>query len=72
MRTVLLAAALIAIAACNKKDDKNREPGMSADTTVVERTVPDTLIVTRDTMVKVDTTMRRGTHATGTDTTRKP
>lgn len=72
MRTLLLAGALVTIVACNNKDDNHREPGMSADTTVVERTVPDTMIVTRDTIVRVDTTRRRGTRATDMDTTRKP
>jgi hypothetical protein len=66
----------MAVAACddddNDRDDGalDREPGMSADTAVIERTMQDTVIVTRDTTVSVDTVVRRGAMPVDSDTTR--
>lgn len=71
----LLLLSLAAVLACEEADDDDdradRDPGMSADTTVVERTMQDTVIVTRDTTVRVDTTVRRGSQAVDSDTTRR-
>ena len=70
MRRLLLLSILAAVWACDDRDDDDRadrEPGRSADTAVVERTMQDTVIVTRDTMVRVDTTVRRGTQPVDVD-----
>lgn len=61
MRTVLAAALLLGLAACENRAD--RETGRvdeSADTTVMTRTTQDTMIVTSDTTVDTDTTVREG------------
>lgn len=61
MRTVLAAALLLGLAACENRAD--RETGRvdeSADTNVMTRTTQDTMIVTSDTTVDTDTTVREG------------
>lgn len=61
MRTVLAAALLLGLAACENRAD--RETGRvdeSVDTTVMTRTTQDTMIVTSDTTVDTDTTVREG------------
>lgn len=77
MRRLAMLALVAAVAACDDDDDGvrdegalDREPGASADTTVIERTMQDTVIITRDTSVTVDTTVRRGNHPVDSDTTR--
>lgn len=77
MRRLAMLALVLAVGACEDDDDRDLDegaidpdPGMSADTTVVERTMQDTMIITRDTSVTVDTTMRRGGTPVDTDTTR--
>ena len=77
MRRLAVLALIAAVAACDddngrdRDDDAlDRDPGMSADTTVIERTMQDTVIVTRDTSVTVDTTVRRGDRPVDSDTTR--
>lgn len=74
----LAILALVAIAGCDDDNDRernegalDRDPGISADTTVIERTMQDTVIVTRDTNVTVDTTVRRGGTPVDSDTTRE-
>lgn len=74
MRRLAVLVLIAAVGACDDDNDRDegaldREPGISADTTVVERTMQDTVIVTRDTNVTVDTTVRRGDRAVDTDTT---
>ena len=71
-------ALAMALGACDEDNDRDRDegvldrdPGISADTTVVERTMQDTVIVTRDTNVTVDTTVRRGGTPVDSDTTRE-
>jgi hypothetical protein len=74
-----LAALVLVMAAAACDDDGrdrdegaiDRDPGISADTTVVERTMQDTVIITRDTTVTVDTTVRRGDSPVESDTTRE-
>jgi hypothetical protein len=78
MRRLAVLALVAAVVACDDDNDgdrdegaADREPGISADTTVVERTMQDTVIVTRDTNVTVDTTVRRGDRPVDSDTTRE-
>ena len=74
MRRLAMLALVMAVAACDDDNDRDggadREPGMSADTSVIERTMQDTVIVTRDTTVSVDTVVRRGATPVDSDTTR--
>jgi hypothetical protein len=61
MRTVLAAALLLGLAACeNRADRETGRVGESADTNVMNRTTQDTMIVTSDTAVDTDTAMREG------------
>jgi hypothetical protein len=61
MKTVLTALALVAgIAACNKGGTDSARVGESADTTITPRTTQDTTIVTSDTTVHADTTVKEG------------
>ena len=73
MRQLAMLALVVAIAACDDDDRDegavDRDPGMSADTAVVERTMQDTMIITRDTTVDVDTVVRRGSAPVDSDTT---
>ena len=78
MRRLAILALVAAVAACDDDNDReqdegalDRDPGISADTTVIERTMQDTVIVTRDTNVTVDTTVRRGSTPVDSDTTRE-
>ena len=70
MRTALAALALmITVAGCKNRDaDANDTARSSADTTITEREVQDTTIVTHDTIVRSDTVVKRGDAA---DTTRR-
>ena len=72
MRRLLALSLAATVLACEDADNDDdaradRDPGMSADTAVIERTMQDTVIVTRDTTVRVDTTVRRGTQAVDVD-----
>jgi hypothetical protein len=64
MKTVLTALALVVgLAACDQRgQDTGRvgEGAESVDTSVTTRTTEDTTIVTRDTQVEVDTTVKEG------------
>jgi uncharacterized protein YaiI (UPF0178 family) len=64
MKTVLTALALVAgLAACNDRGQDTARVGEGADvadTSVTTRTTQDTTIVTRDTQVDVDTTVKEG------------
>src|SRR3954447_13123505 len=75
MKTVLTALALVAgIAACNKGGTDSARVGESADTMVTPRTTQDTTIVTSDTTVRADTTVKEGDvkrSGTGRDTTNR-
>lgn len=74
MRRIAMLALVVGIAACDDDDRDegavDRDPGMSADTAVIERTMQDTVIITRDTTVDVDTVVRRGSAPVDSDTTR--
>jgi hypothetical protein len=58
MKVLTGLALLIGLAACNTRGD--RETGRAADTTVMTRQTQDTAIVTSDTTVAVDTTIKQG------------
>jgi hypothetical protein len=61
MRTLLTALALVAgIAACKKGGTDTARVGESADTSITPRTTQDTTIVTSDTTVRADTTVKEG------------
>ena len=61
MKTVLTALALVAgLAACGDRGRETGRVGESADTSVMTRTTQDTAIVTSDTTVDTDTTIKEG------------
>ena len=64
MTRVLMALVVAAVASVGCSREGNQEGGdtarFSADTTVTERTVQDTTIVTHDTIVRSDTIVRPG------------
>jgi hypothetical protein len=62
MKTVIAAALLLGLVACETRTDREtgRVDGESADTSVMTRTTQDTMIVTSDTNVDTDTTVREG------------
>jgi hypothetical protein len=54
---------------CNKQE--SRTVGRAQDTVVTSRQTQDTMVVTHDTTVKVDTTMKRGDRTTHADTVKR-
>jgi hypothetical protein len=77
MKTLLATLALACSLVACKDRDKDRDDAtdtarMGADTTVTERKVQDTTIVTHDTTVRVDTTVKRGRATGPSDTVHKP
>jgi hypothetical protein len=61
MKTVLTALALVAgLAACSDRGTDSARVGENADTNVMTRTTQDTAIVTSDTTVDTDTTIKEG------------
>ena len=61
MKTVLTALALVAgLAACSDRGTDSARVGENADTNVMTRTTQDTAIVTSDTTVDTDTTVKEG------------
>jgi hypothetical protein len=61
MKTVLTALALVAgLAACGDRGTDSARVGENADTSVMTRTTQDTAIVTSDTTVDTDTTVKEG------------
>jgi hypothetical protein len=61
MKTLLTALALVAgLTACNDRGRETGRVGEAADTTVTPRTTQDTTIVTSDTNVDTDTTVKEG------------
>jgi hypothetical protein len=61
MKTVIAAVLLLGLAACeNRADRETGRAGESADTNVMTRTTQDTAIITSDTTVDADTTVREG------------
>jgi hypothetical protein len=75
MRKLVAAGmALVLVGACAKREGRNPDTGsrQSADTTVTERTMQDTAIVTHDTAISSDTVHKRGRKPVDTDTVHKP
>src|SRR5690606_1633737 len=70
MKFALMAAGLaLGLSACEAGEvERDADTGMAVDTVVTQRTVQDTAVVTTDTSVTVDTSMRRGDDATSRDT----
>ena len=75
MKTLLAGLALlVSLTACENRNARDTGRVESADTSVTTRTTQDTTIVTADTSVDVDTTVkegdvkRSGTTSTGRDT----
>jgi hypothetical protein len=58
MRVLTGLALLIGLAGCNPQG--GRETGRAADTSVMTRQTQDTAIVTSDTTVDTDTTLKKG------------
>jgi hypothetical protein len=72
-RAAAACLALLALAACDKRNDHNDnapETGTahSSDTIVTERKMQDTAVVNYDTTVSTDTVHKRGTKPVDTDT----
>lgn len=61
MKTLLAGLALlVGVAACETRDTRDTGRVDDADTAVMTRTTQDTMIVTSDTNVDTDTTVREG------------
>lgn len=71
MRIVLAAGALAVatLAGCNNnRANETGRVGESVDTVVTTQQTQDTALISHDTTVDVDTTMKEGNRATGMDT----
>jgi uncharacterized lipoprotein len=75
MRMAAAAAALgiVMLAGCNKGQETGRanDANSATDTLVTTRQTRDTTLITHDTTVDVDTTVKRGDNSTVVDTTRR-
>ena len=60
MKTVLTALALAALAACSDRGQDTARVGEDADTSITTRQTQDTTIVTSDTPIDTDTTVKEG------------
>ena len=61
MKTLLAGLALlVSLTACENRTDRDTGRVDAADTSVTTRTTQDTTIVTADTSVDVDTTVKEG------------
>lgn len=70
MKVLIGLALLIGLAACGPRGD--RETGrVGADTSLMTRQTQDTAIVTSDTTVNVDTTMKKGDKTVTKDSVKK-
>jgi hypothetical protein len=71
MRFLLaVALGLASLAGCRRGEETGRTGG-AVDTVVTSRQTEDTALVSHDTTVTVDTTVKRGDKVTGTDTLKK-
>jgi hypothetical protein len=69
--TAVVLALVVAVGGCKARGDEGDDRDTArhaADTTVVERTVRDTQIVTHDTIIRSDTIVKAGA---GTDSARR-
>lgn len=71
---IAIGLAVLTLAGCNQ-NRRNGETGQlggsATDTTVTTRQTQDTTLITHDTNVKVDTTVKHGNKTTGMDTTKR-
>jgi uncharacterized protein YcfL len=68
MRFVLASAlAVLSLAGCSS--GQTERVGQAKDTVITPRETRDTTIITSDTSVRIDTTVRRGQEAVPRDTT---
>jgi len=71
---VAVALGVLALAGCNKNRQYNetgQAGGAATDTMVTTKQTKDTALITHDTTVKVDTTVKHGDKPTTVDTTKK-
>jgi hypothetical protein len=69
-----VALGFLTLAGCNKNrqnGDTGQLGGSATDTMVTTKQTQDTALITHDTNVKVDTTVKHGDKATSVDTTKK-
>jgi hypothetical protein len=70
-RTLAVCLALSALAACDKRGDRDDNVSgtrSSADTVVTSREMQDTAVIRHDTTISTDTVHKRGTRPVDTDT----
>lgn len=68
--TVASTLAVVGLAGCGGHGGHTERIGPAKDTVVTPRQTQDTAIITTDTTVKVDTTVRKGQEAVPTDSAR--
>jgi hypothetical protein len=68
-RALAVALGLVALAGCKRGQETGRAG--ATDTMVTTRQTQDTTLVSHDTTVKVDTTVKRGDKSVGMDTVKK-
>jgi hypothetical protein len=66
----VLAGALVALSLAGCSSGQTERVGTAKDTVITPRMTRDTTIITSDTSVRTDTTVRRGQGAASTDTTK--
>lgn len=66
----LIAGTLVAVSLGGCAHGQSERTGMAKDTVITPRETRDTTIITTDTSVKVDTTVKRGQGAVPKDTTK--
>lgn len=64
-----VAVGMMSLAGCNRGQETGRSG--ATDTMVTSRQTQDTTLISHDTTVKVDTTVKRGDKATRMDTVKK-
>jgi hypothetical protein len=65
-----LASALVVVSLAGCSSGQTQRVGTSKDTVITPRQTRDTTIVTSDTSVRTDTTVKRGQGAVPSDTTK--
>lgn len=69
-----IALGIVTLAGCNKPrgtGETGAAGGAATDTLVTTKETQDTALITHDTTVKTDTTVKHGDKATAVDTTKK-
>jgi hypothetical protein len=70
MRFVLAGALLVVVSLAGCSSGQTERVGQAKDTAITPRQTRDTTIVTSDTSVRTDTTVKRGQGAVPEDTTK--